>query len=177
MTQQRKPGDRIPDVTFHTRSNDAWQDVSTRDLFAGKRVVLFALPGAFTPTCSSTHLPGFAAGADRLAEAGIDAICCLSVNDSFVMNAWAKTQPGAERVIMVPDGNGDFTRAMGMMVDKNDLGFGERSWRYAMIVDDGVIEAMFVEDRNETGDPFRVSDVGTVLDYLSEAPQAEAKAG
>ena len=171
MTQaERKPGDRVPDVTFRVRKDGAFHDVTTADLFAGKRVALFALPGAFTPTCSSTHLPGYIGYADKLREAGIDAIYCLSVNDSFVMNAWAADQGATEdRVVMIPDGSGHFSRAMGMLVNKDDLGFGDRSWRYSMIVDDGVIEAMFVEDRNEAGDPFAVSDAQTMLDHMLRA--------
>jgi len=163
------PGNRVPDVAFSVVKDGAWSKLAGADLFAGKRVVLFALPGAFTPTCSSTHLPGFVAHAGRLAEAGVDAVYCLSVNDSFVMNAWAKDQRVDGEVVMLPDGSGAFTRAMGMLVDKSELGFGERSWRYAMVIEDGVIEQMFVEDRNQPGDPFAVSDVGTVLGYLETA--------
>jgi peroxiredoxin len=162
----KRPGDRVPEVSFKAIRDGAWVTLDSGDLFGRKRVVLFALPGAFTPTCSSTHLPGFAAHADRVRKAGIDAIYCLSVNDGFVMDAWAGQQAVGDAVVMLPDGNGDFSRAMGMLVDKTDLGFGERSWRYAMVVDDGVIEEMFVEDLNEPGDPFAVSDVGTVLGYL-----------
>lgn len=171
MTQpERKPGDRVPDVTFRVRRDNAFHDVTSADLFAGKRVALFALPGAFTPTCSSTHLPGYIGYAAKLREAGIDAIYCLSVNDSFVMNAWAADQGATEdNVVMIPDGSGHFSRGMGMLVNKDDLGFGDRSWRYSMIVNDGVIEAMFVEDRNEPGDPFAVSDAVTMLDHLSRA--------
>ena len=165
--QERKPGDRVPDVTFRVRRNDAFHDVTTADLFAGRRVALFALPGAFTPTCSSTHLPGFIGLADKLRAAGIDAIYCLSVNDSFVMNAWAADQGATEdRVAMIPDGSGHFSRAMGMLVNRDDLGFGDRSWRYAMVVNDGVIEQIWSEDRNTPGDPFAVSDAATMLGWL-----------
>jgi peroxiredoxin len=173
-TQELSPGDRVPETTFNIVKDGVWSKLAGADLFAGKRVVLFALPGAFTPTCSSMHLPGFVAHAGRLAEAGVDAVYCLSVNDSFVMNAWAKDQRVDGEVLMLPDGNGAFTRAMGMLVDKSELGFGERSWRYAMVVDDGVIERMFVEDRAAPGDPFAVSDVGTVLGYLETKGERRA---
>ncbi len=159
-------GDRVPDVTFKVRKDGQWTEWTTDDLFKGKSVALFALPGAFTPTCSSTHLPGYMAGSMDLRAAGVDAIYCLSVNDSFVMNAWAKDQGIDDEVIMLPDGNGEFSHGMGMLVDKKELGFGQRSWRYAMLVRDGVIEAMFVEDRNEPGDPFKVSDAQTMLGHL-----------
>lgn len=171
---QKKPGDRVPDTTFQARQHGEPATVTSADLFDNKRVVLFALPGAFTPTCSSTHLPGFNAHADRVKASGIDAIYCLSVNDGFVMDAWARDQGIDGDVVMLPDGNGDFSRGMGMLVDKTDLGFGDRSWRYAMIVDDGVIEKMFVEDRAKPGDPFDVSDVGTVLSYLEGRPHEPA---
>ena len=171
---QLRPGDRVPDVGFRVVKDGEWSTLSSADLFARKRAVVFALPGAFTPTCSSTHLPGFVAHARRLADIGIDAVYCLSVNDSFVMNAWAKDQRIDGEVVMLPDGNGAFTRAMGMLVDKSELGFGERSWRYAMVVDDGVIEKLFVEDRSAPGDPFAVSDVGSVLAYLEFGDQRQA---
>ena len=159
-------GDLVPDVTFKTRVDQHWRDVITDDLFKGKTVVLFALPGAFTPTCSSTHLPGYMAIADTLKDQGVDRILCLSVNDSFVMNAWAKDQGVEDEVEMVPDGSGHFTRAMGMLVDKDALGFGLRSWRYSMLVVDGRIEKMFVEDYGDPDDPFRVSGADTMLTYL-----------
>lgn len=162
----RQVGDRVPEVTFRVRRDGNWVDVTTKDLFDGKTVAVFALPGAFTPTCSSTHLPGYMAHADELAAEGVDAIYCLSVNDSFVMNAWAKDQGVDQEVQVIPDGSGHFTREMGMLVDKDELGFGYRSWRYSMLVRDGKIEKMFVEDRNEPGDPFKVSDAKTMLDYL-----------
>lgn len=162
-----KEGDRIPAVTFRTRQNGDWKNVTTDDLFAGKRVVLFALPGAFTPTCSSTHLPGFLTKNEEVRAQGVDEICCLSVNDSFVMNAWAKDQGVDDELVMIPDGNGEFSEGMGLLVDKAELGFGKRSWRYAMVVKDGVIEKLFVEP-TKPGDPFEVSDVDTVLAYLKE---------
>ncbi|MCH2209458.1 MAG: glutathione peroxidase [Lentisphaerales bacterium] len=156
---------RVPQVTFKTRENNAWKDVTTNDLFAGKTVVLFALPGAFTPTCSSTHLPRYNELAPVLKKHGVDTIACLSVNDSFVMNAWAADQD-AENITFIPDGNGDFSEGMGMLVGKEDLGFGKRSWRYSMLVKDGVIEKMFIEP-NKPGDPFEVSDADTMLEYVA----------
>ena len=164
----RKVGQRVPDVTFKTRQNGNWVDVTTDDIFKGKRVVVFALPGAFTPTCSSTHLPGYLAKADEVKAKGVDAIHCLSVNDSFVMNAWGKDQKIMDEIGLIPDGSGKFTEGMGLLMDKDELGFGDRSWRYSMVVKDGVIEKMFLEDLSQPGDPFEVSDVDTMLDYLSK---------
>lgn len=163
-------GQRVPDVTFKTRQNEQWVDVKTADLFAGKSVVVFSLPGAYTPTCSSTHLPRFNALAQTFKAHGIDDVVCFSVNDAFVMNEWAKAQE-AGNITLVPDGNGDFSRGMGMLVDKSDLGFGKRSWRYSMLVRDGVIEKMFIEPEKD-GDPFEVSDADTMLKYV--APGAVA---
>jgi peroxiredoxin len=163
-----KPGDKIPEVTFKVRKDGEWVDVTSGDLFDGKTVVLFALPGAFTPTCSSTHLPGYLNLSEAIRNEGVDDILCLSVNDSFVMNAWAKDQGIDDEVTMVPDGSGLFTKGMGLLVNKDHLGFGERSWRYSMLVVDGVIEKMFVEDFNDPGDPFEVSDAGAMLDYLKQ---------
>ena len=168
----KQPGDKVPAATFKVRVDGAWQEWTTDQLFGGKTVVLFALPGAFTPTCSSTHLPGYMAAARALEAAGVDAIYCLSVNDSFVMNAWAKDQGIEDEVVMLPDGNAEFTRGMGMNVDKHELGFGERSWRYSMLVRDGVIEAIFAEDRDSTGDPFAVSDAQTMLNHLAQRAAA-----
>ena len=175
---------RVPEVTFKTRVRDEsvggnpfrWQDRTSADIFAGRRVVLFALPGAFTPTCSSTHLPGYEALHERFKAAGIDEVVCLSVNDAFVMYQWGRHQ-GAERVTLLPDGCGTFTRRMGMLVDKDNLGFGLRSWRYSMLVEDGEITAMFVEPGlcdNASGDPFEVSDAETMLAHLESRGQAEA---
>ncbi|HYC00858.1 MAG TPA: glutathione peroxidase [Candidatus Limnocylindrales bacterium] len=172
MTQATKEGTRIPEVTFRTRDGGSWKDVSTRELFAGKNVVVFALPGAFTPTCSATHLPRYEELAPALRSAGIDEIVCLSVNDGFVMEAWGRDQ-NVRNVRLIPDGNGEFTRAMGMLVDKADLGFGPRSWRYSMLVEDGVIRKMFVEPHKD-GDPFEVSDADTMLAYVS--PQTADRA-
>lgn len=158
-----EPGARVPQVNFRTRNGDEWVDLNSGQIFDGKVVVLFALPGAFTPTCSSTHLPGYVAMSSQLKSSGIDEIYCLSVNDAYVMNAWAKDQRIDGEVRMLPDGNGTFTEGMGMLVDKSDLGFGPRSWRYSMLVNDGVIKKMFAEDFTAPGDPFEVSDAATML--------------
>ncbi len=155
----------IPSVTFHTRENGEWVDVSTDELFRNKTVIVFALPGAFTPTCSSSHLPRYNELAPVFRENGVDDILCLSVNDTFVMNAWKQDQE-AENITFVPDGNGEFSAGMGMLVDKSDLGFGKRSWRYSMLVKDGVIEKMFIE-ADVPGDPFEVSDADTMLNYIN----------
>lgn len=162
---ENREGQRVPNVTFRTRQNNEWVDVTSDELFAGKTVIVFALPGAFTPTCSTTHLPGYNELAPVFKENGVDSIVCLSVNDTFVMNEWAKDQE-AENVILIPDGNGEFTEQMGMLVDKADLGFGSRSWRYSMLVKDGVIEKMFIEPE-VPGDPFEVSDAETMLNYIN----------
>jgi peroxiredoxin/glutaredoxin len=162
-------GQRVPDVTFRVREGAEWKEISTKDIFAGKKVVLFALPGAFTPTCSSSHVPRYKELAPRFKELGIDSIVCLSVNDPFVMEEWAKAQHAAE-ILFIPDGNAEFTEKMGMLVDKTHLGFGKRSWRYSMYVEDGVIKKMFIEPQVE-GDPFEVSDADTMLKYLD--PQAK----
>nr|WP_035055675.1 glutathione peroxidase [Andreprevotia chitinilytica] len=162
---QNREGQRVPNVTFRTRVNNEWKNVTTDDLFKGKTVVLFSLPGAFTPTCSSTHLPRYNELAPAFAKNGVDSILCVSVNDTFVMNEWAKDQEAAN-IVMVPDGNGEFTDGMGLLVDKSDLGFGKRSWRYSMLVKDGVVEKMFIEPVKE-GDPFEVSDADTMLDYIN----------
>jgi peroxiredoxin len=169
--------DTVPQATFHTRvRNEAlggpnpfeWKHVTSDDIFKGKRVVVFALPGAFTPTCSSNHLPRYEALYDQFRELGVDDVVCLSVNDAFVMRQWGLAQ-GADKVTLLPDGNGEFTRKMGMLVEKENLGFGMRSWRYAMVVNDGKIEKMFIEPDfgdNCPTDPFEVSDADTVLTYL-----------
>lgn len=160
-----REGQRVPDVTFRTRQNNQWINVTTDELFRGKTVVVFSLPGAFTPTCSSTHLPGYNDLAGVFQENGVDNIICISVNDAFVMNEWAKDQE-AENLTLIPDGNGEFTAGMEMLVDKTDLGFGKRSWRYSMLVKDGVIEKMFIEPE-EPGDPFKVSDAETMLSHIN----------
>ncbi len=178
-------GVTLPSVTFKTRVRDEsiggdnpfrWEDKTTADYFAGKRVVLFSLPGAFTPTCSTYQLPGFENGfADFQAE-GIDGIYCMSVNDSFVMNKWAQSQ-NLENVGVIPDGSGEFTRKMGMLVAKDNLGFGVRSWRYAAVVNDGVIEAWFEEPGladNHGEDPYGVSSPETVLEWLKSEAAVKA---
>lgn len=160
-----KEGQSVPQVTFRTRAGNEWVDVTTDELFKGRNVIVFALPGAFTPTCSSTHLPRYNELAPVFNQNGIDEIICLSVNDAFVMNAWAEDQH-AENIRFIPDGNGEFSEAMGMLVAKNDLGFGNRSWRYSMLVKDGVISKMFVEP-DVPGDPFQVSDADTMLQHIN----------
>ena len=160
----------VPEVTFKVRQNNSWQDITSRDLFAGKTVVVFSLPGAFTPTCSSSHVPRYNDLAGTFKANGVDDIICISVNDTFVMNEWKKDQ-GAEHIHFIPDGNGEFTDGMGMLVAKEDLGFGKRSWRYAMLVKNGIIEKMFIEPEVE-GDPFEVSDADTMLNYINPKTQA-----
>ncbi len=162
---ENREGKRVPEVVFHARADQQWQDLTTDELFAGRTVVVFALPGAFTPTCSSTHLPRYEALYDCFKEAGVDEIVCMSVNDAFVMDEWGKSQQ-ADRVRLIPDGSGAFARGMGMLVNKDDIGFGDRSWRYSMLVRDGVIEKMFIEP-DVPGDPFEVSDADTMLAHLN----------
>jgi glutaredoxin-like protein len=157
-------GKRIPDVTFRTRRNHEWVDLSSEEIFAGKDVIVFSLPGAFTPTCSSSHVPRYNQLVPQFKTQGIDEVICVSVNDAFVMNEWQRAQK-ADRVTFLPDGNGEFSEKMGLLVGKDDLGFGKRSWRYSMLVRDGVIEKMFIEPQ-EPGDPFEVSDADTMLRYL-----------
>ncbi|WP_371194253.1 glutathione peroxidase [Glaciecola sp. SC05] len=163
-------GKHIPEVNWQTRAGEEWKVLKSKDIFDNKKVVVFSLPGAFTPTCSSTHLPRFNQLAGVFKKMGVDEICCVSVNDTFVMNAWLADQE-ASNITVIPDGNGEFTEAMGMLVDKADLGFGKRSWRYSMLVNNGVIEKMFIEP-NVPGDPFEVSDADTMLAYLD--PKAKA---
>ena len=166
---QSKEGQKVPQVTFRTRTGSDWKNVTSDEIFKGKSVVVFSLPGAFTPTCSSTHLPRYNELAPAFFANGVDAIVCISVNDAFVMNEWAAGQECAN-LTMLPDGNGEFTAGMGMLVDKADLGFGKRSWRYSMLVEDGVVQKMFIEPR-KPGDPFEVSDADTMLAYC--APKAK----
>lgn len=158
-------GQTVPNVTFPMRKNDDWVQLSTSEIFKGKTVVVFSLPGAFTPTCSSTHLPRFNELSSVFKENGVDDIVCISVNDTFVMNAWAASQE-ADNIQLIPDGNGQFSKGMGMLVDKSDIGFGKRSWRYSMLVKDGVIDKMFIE-ADVPGDPFEVSDADTLLNYIN----------
>ena len=160
-----REGQRVPQVEFRTRQNGEWKTVTTDEIFMGRTVVVFSLPGAFTPTCSSTHLPRYNELAPAFRANGVDEIVCVSVNDGFVMSEWAKDQEAAN-VRLIPDGNGEFTEKMGMLVDKADLGFGKRSWRYSMLVKDGVIRKMFIEPQ-KAGDPFEVSDADTMLDYIN----------
>jgi glutaredoxin-like protein len=161
-------GKRVPQVTFRTREGSEWIDRTSEELFAGRNVIVFSLPGAFTPTCSSSHVPRYNQLAPAFRANGIDEIACISVNDAFVMNEWRENQK-AWNVTFLPDGNGEFTEKMGLLVDKRELGFGKRSWRYAMLVRDGVIEKMFIEPE-APGDPYEVSDADTMLRHL--APNA-----
>lgn len=177
---QKKEGDKLPQITFKTRVRDdgvegenpfRWQDVKTKDVFKKEgKYVLFGLPGAYTPTCSSSHVPGFDKKYNEFKKLGIDEVICLSVNDAFVMFQWKKHLK-LKHVFMLPDGNAYFTRGMGMLVKKNNLGFGDRSWRYSMYVVDGIIKKLFVEagfkDNCKT-DPFKVSDADTMLNYLKK---------
>jgi peroxiredoxin len=165
----------VPMVQFNKRAipegrpDYDWVQETSEDIFAGKRVVVFSLPGAFTPTCSSTHLPGYEAKYDEIIEQDVDGVYCLSVNDSFVMNAWFDSL-AIEKVKPIADGNGDFTRHMGMLVKKEAVNFGFRSQRYSMVVDNGLIEMIFVEqgkEDNHADDPFDVSDVDSMLTYLT----------
>jgi glutaredoxin-like protein len=163
-----REGQSVPQVTFRVRRDHEWANVTSDEIFKGKTVVVFALPGAFTPTCSSTHVPRYDKLTPAFKQHGVDEVVCVSVNDAFVMNEWRKEQK-AFNVTFIPDGNGEFSREMGMLVPKDDLGFGNRSWRYSMLVKDGVIEKMFIEP-DQPGDPFEVSDADTMLAYI--APQA-----
>ena len=177
-----KTGAKLPDVTFHTRVRDdsiegsnpfRWEDKTTADYFGGKRVILFSLPGAFTPTCSTYQLPGFENNHDAFKAQGIDEIYCMSVNDGFVMNKWAQDQ-GLKNVKVIPDGSGEFTRKMGMLVDKANLGFGMRSWRYAAVINNGIVEAWFEEPGlmdNCPEDPYGVSSPENLMKHLEDAKQ------
>ncbi len=160
-----KEGQAVPKVTFPVRQGDQWVNITTDELFKDKTVIVFSLPGAFTPTCSSAHLPRYNELFPVFKKQGIDSVLCVSVNDTFVMNAWKDDQE-ADNITFIPDGNGEFTDGMGMLVDKNDLGFGKRSWRYSMLVKNGIVEKMFIEP-NKPGDPFEVSDADTMLKYIA----------
>ena len=169
--KMRKEGYQIPQVEFVFRENGEFVTRTTAELFDGKRVVIFSLPGAFTPTCSAYQLPGFEEKYEEFSALGIDSIYCLSVNDGFVMNAWAQDQ-NIEKVKLIPDGNAYFTRSMGMLVNKSNLGFGERSWRYAAVVKDGIIEKLFVEEGqrdNADTDPYELTTPENVLDYVKSS--------
>lgn len=158
-------GKPVPSVTFRIRKDNDWASLTTEQIFKGRTVVVFSLPGAFTPTCSSTHLPRYNELADTFFANGVDEIVCVSVNDPFVMAEWGADQE-ADKVTLIPDGNGTFTEGMGLLVDKSDLGFGKRSWRYAMLVKDGVVVKQFIEP-DKAGDPFEVSDADTLLDFIN----------
>lgn len=167
----------VPDITFQTRvRNEAlegpnpfeWKALSSDDIFTGKQVVLFALPGAFTPACSESHLPGYENLHDEFVAQGIDTVICLAVNDAFVMHQWALSRD-IQKTFMLPDGNGEFSRKMGMLVERTAQGMGMRSWRYSMLVNNGRIEKLFVEPGfkdNPTGVPVEVSDAEAMLSYL-----------
>lgn len=165
MPQPTREGQPVPQIKFRYREDDDWKEISSDTLFKGRTIAVFSLPGAFTPTCSSTHLPRFNELASTFQENGVDQVVCIAVNDPFVMAEWARSQE-SDKIFMLPDGNGAFTEQMGMLVDKSDLNFGKRSWRYSMLVRDGVVEKMFVEP-DEPGDPFKVSDADTLLHYVN----------
>ncbi len=154
-------GQKLPEATLHMMQEGRPAAVTTDDLFAGKKVVLFAVPGAFTPTCSQAHLPGYVVNADAIKAKGVDSIVCLSVNDAFVMDAWGQNA-NAEELLMVGDGNGDFTSALGLEMDGSGFGLGTRSQRYAMIVDDGTVTKLAVEDPGQ----FEVSAAEAILEAL-----------
>jgi len=177
INEPQLEGIQVPEVIFKTRTRDEsikgenpfiWKDLTSSEVFGGKKIVFFALPGAFTPTCSSTHVPGYESLYQAFKDLGIDEVICLSVNDAFVMYQWSKNL-GVENVFMLPDGNAEFTDELGMLVKKENLGFGERSWRYSMYVEDGMIKKAFIEpgfSDNYEEDPFEVSDAKTMLEYL-----------
>ena len=178
-------GRQLPDITFKTRVRDEaiggsnpfrWQDVTTADIFAGKRVVVFSLPGAFTPTCSNEQCPAFERLYDEIKATGVDEVVCVTVNDAFVVYQWGK-HLGVNKVRLLPDGSGHFTRRMGMLINKEHLGFGYRSWRYVMVVNDGVVEQWFEEpginDAGDDADPYTVTNPEVVLAYLRQ-PRAAA---
>jgi peroxiredoxin len=157
-----KVGDKIPAVSLKTMDKDGMQTLSTDDIFKGKKVVLFALPGAFTPTCSAKHLPGFVTQAEALKAKGVDTIACLSVNDAFVMDAWGKAQNTGDKVLMLADGNADFSKAVGLTMDGTGYGMGTRASRYAMVVENGTVKALNVEAPGA----FEVSSAEAVLKVL-----------
>lgn len=177
MNQNRTFPDCVPEVTFKTRVRDEqikgenpfrWQEVTTDDIFKNRKVIVVALPGAFTPTCSTAHLPAYESLYDEFQQQGVDDIYCVAVNDAFVMYQWTQ-KLNVGKVNILPDGNADFTKGMNMLVKKDNLGFGERSWRYSMLVDDKRIIQMFVEPHlsdNCPNDPFEVSDAQTMLNFL-----------
>ncbi len=168
-----REGHNVPNVTFPIRVDGEWQKIDSDTLFKGKTVVLFALPGAFTPTCSSAHLPRYNELADTFKASGVDSVICLSVNDPFVMDAWKQAQ-NAQAIYFLPDGDGQFSAGMGLLVDKSATGMGQRSWRYSMLVKDSMIQKMFIEP-DEPGDPFHVSDADTMLKYINPTAIAPAR--
>ena len=172
----RKEGYQVPQVEFVFRESGEFVTRTSSELFNGKRVVIFSLPGAFTPTCSAYQLPGFEEKYDDFIGSGIDDIYCISVNDGFVMNAWAQDQ-NIEKVKLIPDGNAYFTRSMGMLVMKSNLGFGERSWRYAAVVNNGIIEKLFEEPGrrdNASDDPYEETTPEMVLEYVKSTVKQTA---
>ncbi len=175
--KMRKEGYQVPQVEFVFRESGEFVTRTTAELFDGKRVVIFSLPGAFTPTCSAYQLPGFEEKYDDFIGLGIDAIYCVSVNDGFVMNAWAQDQ-NIEKVKFIPDGHAYFTRSMGYLVNKSNLGFGQRSWRYAAVVENGIIEKLFVEEGlrdNADSDPYEASTPEAVLEYIKSTVRETAQ--
>ena len=168
----RQEGKSVPQVTFHARQGDQWVEITSDELFRDQRVIVFSLPGAFTPTCSTSHLPRYNELAPTFQQYGIDRILCVSINDAFIMEAWKNAQK-AEHITFLPDGEGDFTRGMGMMVEKSVPSFGPRAWRYSMLVCNGVIEKMFIEP-NHPDDPLQVSDADTMLNYLAPEHRHQA---
>lgn len=173
MALKDQTGQKVPQVTFKIREGHKWVEKTSDDFFKGKNVVLFALPGAYTPTCSSVHLPRYNELFESFKAKGIDSVICLSVNDTFVMNEWQIDQK-APNIMMLPDGNGEFSKGLGLLVDKSAIGFGPRSWRYSMHVKDGVIQKMFLESE-VPGDPFEASTAETMLKYLgADIPKSVA---
>ena len=158
-----KEGDRVPDAVLRSMTDDGPSAVSTHDFFSGKKIVLFSVPGAFTPTCSAQHLPGFIKHADEIKAKGVDSIVCIAVNDTFVMDAWGKDRGAGNKVEMFSDGNGDFTKALGLELDASKFGLGQRGQRFSMLIDDGIVKKLNVEE----GGGFEVSKAETMLDQLA----------
>ncbi|MBU2167555.1 MAG: peroxiredoxin [Alphaproteobacteria bacterium] len=155
-------GDRLPEATLMKATSEGPKPVNVSEIFNGKTVALFAVPGAFTPTCSARHLPGFAENLETLKAKGVDTVACVSVNDAFVMGAWAQSQDGGDKILMLADGNGEFTRSVGLTMDATGFGMGERSQRYSMLVKDGVVEQLNIEQGGE----FKVSSAEHLLGQL-----------
>lgn len=165
MAFKDKTGQKVPQATFKIREGYKWITKTSDDIFKNKRIILFALPGAFTPVCSSIHLPRYNELYDTFRANGIDDIVCLSVNDSFVLNEWKKAER-ADKITMLPDGNGEFSEKLGFLINKSDMCLGNRSWRYSMVVDDGTIEKMFIEPEGQE-DPYGESSAENMLKYLN----------